>query len=359
MLEIAKSAIVCTLLGNLVSSALDILLSNSIKSTSTLVLPVSDTVHWLRALLIGALLKLVLEWASKSIVGSRNGDPVGSASLVVVIFLFVEAFTVSIPSTNAINRLSAAAHSALHIAVSVWASVATVGSSSFHCVRSASRVLVCLGVISTVSIVVPSSQAIHWLGAALSGALLVSVLVWASITVVGHIDTDGIGPASPVLVVIGIVEASSVRSPVSNTVNRLFTSFLLALNKSICMWALDATPLGLDVDLVGFAALVNVTINNVVAASIRAPLTLTVHRLAASTLGALLQLVVMWASIAIVGSNLADLVDTASLILVVYLIIVASIIVAPCSNTVNRLGAFLSGALLKSIGVWAGVSIVG
>ena len=230
--------------------------------------------------------------------------------------------------------------------------------SSAHDISAALLVLVVLLIMNARSKLFPSSQAVHWLGAALSGALLVSIGVWASVTVVGHIHSDGIGPASPVLVVIGIVEASSVRSPVSNTVNRLFTSFLLALNKSICMWALDATPLCLNVDLVGSAALVNVTINNVVAASIRAPLTLTVHRLAASTLGALLQLVLVWASIAIVGSSLANLVDTASLILMVYLIIVASIIVAPCSNTVHGLNALLSGALLKSIGVWAGVSIV-
>ena len=361
MLEIAKSAIVCTLLGNLVSSALDILLSNSIKSTSTLVLPVSDTVHWLRALLIGALLKLVLEWASKSIVGSRNGDPVGSASLVVVIFLFVEAFTVSIPSTNAINRLSAAAHSALHIAVSVWASVATVGSSSFHCVRSASRVLVCLGVISTVSIVVPSSQAIHWLGAALSGALLVSVLVWASITVVGHIDTDGIGPASPVLVVIGIVEASSVRSPVSNTVNRLRATFSGALDLLVLKWTLLAIQDRFGRDLVGSALLILVLSLNMLASIISSPRTFTINRLSASNIRALRQTVLVWAVITIVKSNLAlnHTVSTAALICMIFCCIFAVRVISPSSNTVNRLGAALSGALLQFILVWTRITIMG
>ena len=93
MLEIAKSVIVCTLLGNLVSSALDILLSNGIKPTSTLVLLVSDTVHWLRALLIGALLKLVLEWAIVSIMVRLNRDLVSPASLVVMSFFVMEALT--------------------------------------------------------------------------------------------------------------------------------------------------------------------------------------------------------------------------------------------------------------------------
>ena len=221
MLEIAKSAIVCTLLGNLVSSALDILLSNGIEPTSTLVLPVSDTVHWLRALLIGALLNLVLEWASISIVGSRNGDPVCSASLVVVIFLFVEAFTVSIPSTNAINRLRTTRGRALLKLVGISTVITVVSSTGGDLVVSAPPVLVVLGVMVARSIRTPSSSTVHGLRATTGRALLIVVVVWAAITVVSSVLAVLVVPAPPVLVVRAVMLAATVRSPSSSSVHWL------------------------------------------------------------------------------------------------------------------------------------------
>ena len=85
-----------------------------------------------------------------------------------------------------------------------------------------------------------------------------------------------------------------------------------------------------------------------VASAVLAPLTLAVHRLAAAALRALLELVGMRTSIAIVQSDLSNAIQSAALILMIFLLVVASVIDAPSTNTVHRLGTLLSGALLKT-----------
>ena len=72
-------------------------------------------------------------------------------------------------------------------------------------------------------IAAPSSQAVHRLGTALCGALLVGIPIWASITIVGRICADGIESAAPVLVITTVMVTVTIGTPVSNTVHRLRT----------------------------------------------------------------------------------------------------------------------------------------
>ena len=67
----------------------------------------------------------------------------------------------------------------------------------------------------------------------------------------------------------------------------------------------------------------------------------------------------MWARITIVLSHLADTVEAAALILVAISNVLAILIATPRSNAVNRLDTQIGGALLKLVGVWAGVTAVG
>ena len=261
----------------------------------------------------------------------------------------MEARAKLIPSTNTIDWLSAFLCGALNVAISIRASIPAVGSCSLNNISAASLLLVQLFVILASIILAPSSQAIHRLGTALSGALLVGVDIRASIAIVGSIDADGISSAPPVLVVSSVMFASTIRAPVSNAVNRLAATVGGALDLRVLKWTLLAVQVSLCCHLVSFATLVLVAICNMLAASIRRPLTLTVNRLAATALGAVLELIVMWASKTVVSSSLAHTVDTATLILMIGLLVVTSVVGTPSANTVNRLGAALCGALLVII----------
>ena len=326
--------------------------------TRLIISPRSNTVRWLSALLSGALLKLVSVWASVSIVGRSKRDLVKSAPLVRVCFAIMTTRAIGVPSSDTINWLRATSQCALNIAVSVWASVATVGRGSLNNISAALLVLVSVIVMLACIILTPSSQAIHWLGAALSGALLVSVRVWASKTIVSSVHSDSIGSASPVLVICAVMITSSVRSPVSNTINRLATAIGRALDLLILKWTNLTIQVCFDCNSVGSASLVLVTISNVVAASVQAPFTNTVNRLTAFRLGAVLELILVWASKAIVGSSSANLVGSASLVLMTVNQIFTSAVIRPCSNTVHWLGTALRGALLKLISVWASITVV-
>ena len=79
----------------------------------------------------------------------------------------------------------------------------------------------------------PTSQAVHRLGTALRGALLVGMSVSTSVAIVGVICADGIVSAAPVLVVLAVIEARAIGTPVSNTVHRLATTALVALGLSV------------------------------------------------------------------------------------------------------------------------------
>ena len=84
----------------------------------------------------------------------------------------------------------------------------------------------------------------------------------------------------------------------------------------------------------------------------------TVHRLGTLLSGALLKLVSIWASISTVGRCNRDIVSSATLVAVCFLVVEASVILVPGTNTVHRLGTLLNGALLKLISIWASISVV-
>ena len=74
------------------------------------------------------------------------------------------------------------------------------------------------------TILLPISQAVHRLGTALRGALLVGIDVWTSESIVGSICSDNIVSAAPVIMVFVVMEARTVRSPVSYTIHWLDTA---------------------------------------------------------------------------------------------------------------------------------------
>ena len=194
----------------------------------------------------------------------------------------------------------------------------------------------------------PCSQAVHRLGTALRSALLVGIDIWASESIMGRVCSNNIVSAAPVLVVLIVMEASVIGTPVSNTVHRLAALFHITLNSTILMWTLFTIQITFNRNNEGPAALVLVAISNMIAASISFPCTNTVHRLTATALCALNKGIIVRASIAIIQGNLANTVHTAALVLVIFLFVVASVIHAPSTNTVHRLGTLLSGALLKT-----------
>ena len=209
------------------------------------------------------------------------------------------------------------------------------------------------------TVVAPTSQAVHRLGTALRGALLVRMSVRTSESIVGSVCIDKEVSAAPILVLIGIMEARAVGTPVSNTVHRLAATILGALDLVVRVWTLLTVEILLCGDLVGSAALVLVTNSLMLAASVGAPLALAVHRLAAAALCAMLKLILMRTSIPIVQSKLSDAIQSAALVLMIFLLVVVSVIDAPRSNTVHRLGTTLISALLELVGIWASISTVG
>ena len=203
----------------------------------------------------------------------------------------------------------------------------------------------------------PFAKAVDWLRAASGSALLVSIGIWTAVTVVSRVSADGVGPAPPVLVVVVIMEARAVSSPVANTVNRLRALICSAIHLSVLMWALLSIQVSLGSNLKRSAPLILVARCNMRAAAVNSPLSLAINRLTATTLGALLQLVLVWASKAIVQGNLAHTVHTAALILVVLINVLTRIVGTPRSNTVHRLSTTIVGALLEVVGVWASMSV--
>ena len=204
-------------------------------------------------------------------------------------------------------------------------------------------------VISATSVFLECAKAVHGLGTALRRALLESLGVWAAVTVVGNIGRNLVDPAAPVLVVIRVVEALGIRSPSTNTVHRLAALVLGTVHLAIRVRASLAAQVSRRGHLVGAAALVLVARSNMLTATIRSPLALAVHGLAAARLGALLESILVRASKAVVQGNLRNLVETAALVLMILLVVVARSIRLPCSDAVNRLSALLSSALLEVI----------
>ena len=192
-------------------------------------------------------------------------------------------------------------------------------------------------IIRTNTIFHPITNTVHWLRAPRTCALLVRVGIWASKAVVGRVGGNGIGPAPLVLVVAGVVIASAIRTPVTNTVHGLGALLSGAIHLACGVGALLSIQVSLDGHLIRSAALILVARYHMHASTKDRPFALAVHGLAATTLGALLQVVLVWASKTIVHGNLAHTVHAAALILVVVVVIRASIVVAPRANAVHRL----------------------
>ena len=269
------------------------------------------------------------------------------------------AISETIPGTDTVHRLSTFLSSALNIVVSISASIPVVGRGSLHSISAALLVLVSLLVMLALIVVAPCTQAVHRLGTALRGALLVGIDVWASESIVGRICADGIVSAALVLVVIAVMEARAIGTPVSNTVHRLAAAVCRAINLVVCMRTFLTIEIVLCGDLESSASFVLVLfLVIVIAAAIQAPLADTVHRLTATILRALLQLISMRTSIAIVQGRLSNNVQSAALVLVISFFVVASVIRAPSTNTVHRLGTLLNSALLKLVVIWASISVV-
>ena len=129
-----------------------------------------------------------------------------------------------IPRANTVNRLGTSILCALHIAISISTSVSVVCSRSGHSISSALLVLVIRIIMGAGSILFPVAKTINRLGATLSGALLVSIGIEASKTIVRHTGGDLVGSALLVDVVLCVILTVGVLCPVSDTIHRLAAS---------------------------------------------------------------------------------------------------------------------------------------
>ena len=152
--------------------------------------------------------------------------------------------------------------------LNIWASISIMGSSTGDGIGTASLVHVIRVVMSTRSIGLPSSNTVHWLGTALGGALLVGVGIWAAKSIVGSNSADDIDSASPVLVVLVVMEASSISAPVSCTVNWLAASLSDALHLALLVRTLLAIQVSICGNLIGSATLILVANSNMLASVI-------------------------------------------------------------------------------------------
>ena len=220
----ASVATVQSRLAHLVDAATLILVTFTYVMTSIILVPSSNTVHWLSTTIVGALLKLIRVRTSISVVGILQDDLILSALFVTVVVCNIVAERVFIPGSNTINGLRAAAHSTLEVAFCIWASVSIVGRRLTHRICSASLVLMFRLVMRTSAILFPIAKAINRLGATLSGALLVSIGIEASKTIVRHTGGDVVGSALLVDVVLCVILTVGVLCPVSDTIHRLAAS---------------------------------------------------------------------------------------------------------------------------------------
>ena len=402
--------------GDLVGAATLVLVAISDVIAAGVSTPITNTVHGLAAARLGALLKRVLIRTSIAIVQGNLRHLVHTAALVLVISLVIEAFSVGIPGSSAVNRLGTLLRGALLKVVRVRASMAVVLSNGGHLIHSAALVLMLINVVLALAELVPrsdainglrarlgrallvvlgistlvtamsglagdlvlsallvlviicmvgtgvirspSSQAVHRLGTALRRALLEGMHIRAAKSIVSHAGRDLVDLAVLVLMGICVISTRIIRAPSTNAVHGLAAFASRALNLAILIGASSATEISLRGDLVGAAALISVAILDMVAAGVWSPLALAIHRLAAARLGAVLEIVLVRASEAIVQGSLRHLIQAAALIFVRSLIVGALAVGFPSANTVHGLGTLLHSAFLVLIGVRASMAIV-
>ena len=210
-----------------------------------------------------------------------------SAALVLVGITVIRAIRILIPGANTVHWLSTQVSTALNVAVSIWAGISVVLHGSGDGIRSALLVLVRHFIMLASSIIIPLTQAVHWLGTALGGALLVGVRVWASKSVVSSIGADSVGSAALVLMLVAFMDTGAVGAPRPSTVDWLTAAVSSALNLVVLKWTLGSTQVSLSGDLVGSATLILMAMCLMSTRSICSPFTFAVHGLAAAALGAL------------------------------------------------------------------------
>ena len=139
--------------------------------------------------------------AAITVVSSTLVDLVVPASLILVVAAIMIAGCIGTPGSNTVHRLRAATGGALLEIICIWTAVTAVSSICGHLVVPASPVLVVLGIMVASCIGTPGSSTVYRLGTTTLGALLVVVAVCTAITVVSSIGAVLVESASPVLVV--------------------------------------------------------------------------------------------------------------------------------------------------------------
>jgi len=146
--------------------------------------PLALAVHGLAATTLGALLQVVLVWASITIVHGNLAHTVHAAALILVVIVVIRASIVVAPRANAVNRLRTTIVGALLEGIGVWASVAIVSRWYRHLVQPALLVLVSVLIMRARVILIPRANAVHGLGASTHCALQVAISELAIIPIV-------------------------------------------------------------------------------------------------------------------------------------------------------------------------------
>ena len=286
-----------------------------------------------------------------------NGDLVGAATLVLVAISDMIAAGVSTPITNTVHGLAAARLGALLKRVLIRTSIAIVQGNLRHLVHTAALVLVISLVIEAFSVGIPGSSAVNRLGTLLRGALLKVVRVRASMAVVLSDSSHLVVTATLVLVSIRIMGTRAVISPSTDTVDGLSAQRRGTLNVSIRVSALVTVVRRGALHNVGAALLVDVLGSVVVALRVFPKVTEAVHRLDTALRGALLEGMCVRAAVTVVGNIGGDLVDPAAPVLVVVGVMEAVVVLPPGTHAINRLAALLSGAINFVVLVEASLAI--
>ena len=267
--------------------------------TSIICTPRANTVHWLRATIVGALLKRIRVGTGKTIVGRCNRDLIQSASLVLVGILVMDTGCILIPSANTVHWLRATILCALHIAISIGTSKTIVGRCNRDLIQSASLVLVGILVMNTGCILIPRANAVNRLRASDLCALHIAISIGTSISVVGRWTLNHVSSALLVLVIRSIMGTSAILFPVAKTINRLGATLSGALLVSIGIEASKTIVRHTGGDLVGSALLVDVVLCVILTVGVLCPVSDTIHRLAASKFCAFLFLMLVRASLSV------------------------------------------------------------
>ena len=278
------------------------------------------------------------------------------------------AFTVLFPPAKAIHWLRAASGSALLVSIGIWTAITVVSRVSADGVGPAPPVLVVSAVMEARAVSSPVANTVNGLRATLLDALRLPINKRAGLPTKLSLGGDLVGSAPYVRVGSREQRPSVLKHIWKTKIDWQQTIILKLVNKLRILQLLKELRLVNVELLLQIMQLVRVNSGQVkirknwslafvVAAAVNSPLSLAINGLTATTLGALLQLVLVWASKAIVQGNLAHTVHTAALILVVLVVIGASIVGTPRSNTVHRLSTTIVGALLEVVGVWASMSV--